>query len=64
VIVSFLNENTSQTHYDLTEKKLHDIGARLEASVKIFLHLLNIYIGVLRLSAKDSRTCKIAAVRT
>jgi hypothetical protein len=62
VIVSFLNKNTAQTHNVLTEKKLRDTGARLEASVKIYLDLLNFHIGVLRLSAKGNRTCKIAAV--
>ena len=36
MIVSLLNENTTQTHIVLTENKLHDTGARLEASVKIF----------------------------
>jgi len=63
VIVSFLNETTTQTHNFLTEKKLHDTDARLEASVKIFLHLLNLHIGVLTLSTKGNRTCKIASVR-
>jgi len=58
-MVSFLNENTTQTHNILTEKKLHDTGAQLEASVKIFLHLLNLHIGVLTLSTKGNRTSKL-----
>lgn len=64
MIVSFLNENTTQTHNVLTEKKLHDTGAQLEASVKVFLHLLNLHNGVLTLSTKGNRTCKIAVVRS
>lgn len=64
MIVSYVKENTTQTHNVLTEKKLHDAGAQLEASVKIFLHLLNLHIGVLRLSAKGNRTCKIAAMHS
>jgi hypothetical protein len=60
VVVSFLNENTTQTHNILTDKKLHDIGALLAASVKISFHLLNLHIGVLSLSAKGNRTCKTA----
>jgi hypothetical protein len=64
VIFSYLKENTTQTHNVLTEKKLHDTGARLEASVKIFLHLLNLHIGVLLLTVKGNRTCKIAAMHS
>jgi hypothetical protein len=62
MICSFLDESKTQTHNILTEEQLHDTGARVEASLKISLHLLTCRIGALSLSSSGNKTCRTAAM--